>query len=310
MKRLLRTTISALGEIDTDAYIRAILQFRNTPDPSTGTSPAELIFGRALRDTLPVKPRTQVFDNELVRNIWTDSWKKREQVLLSRSQQQMEKLSQNCREYIPLYVGDYCLVQNQTGRFSKRWDKRGLIVETLPNNQYLIRLDGSRRLTLRNRKFLRKSPPMMQNDSQHLHNQATPQTPQNYTPISVPSTDLDSRTNTPQTPVRTSLTVGNRLSTSTPCCTDMSMTFDNDSSMSTPHHTRTSLSDDDRLSPPATTDVPPSSPTTVDNRSPVSTRSCETEREASQTLRPRRTTSTPTWHKDYEMGAILSVSLY
>ena len=35
-----------------------------------------------------------------------------------------------------------------------------MVLEVLPNRQYQIRLDGSRRLTLNNRKFLHKFTPV------------------------------------------------------------------------------------------------------------------------------------------------------
>ena len=46
-------------------------------------------------------------------------------------------------------------VQNQSGNNPTRWDKCGVIVEMLPFDQYRVMLDGSRRTTLRNRKYLR-----------------------------------------------------------------------------------------------------------------------------------------------------------
>ena len=49
-------------------------------------------------------------------------------------------------------------IQNQDkadGRQNK-WDRQGRVVATKDNDQYLIKVDGSGRLTLRNRRFLRK----------------------------------------------------------------------------------------------------------------------------------------------------------
>ena len=51
------------------------------------------------------------------------------------------------------------MLQNQRGRSPKKWDHSGVVVETKPNDQYLIRKAGSERLTLRNRRFLRKFTP-------------------------------------------------------------------------------------------------------------------------------------------------------
>ena len=60
MKRLLQDNVSPNGDIDSEGYVRAILQLRNTPDPMNGISPSEVVFGRPLRDVLPVKPRYMI----------------------------------------------------------------------------------------------------------------------------------------------------------------------------------------------------------------------------------------------------------
>ena len=46
MKRLITDNTGPKGELDTDAVQRAILQYRNTPDPDTKLSPAMCVFGR------------------------------------------------------------------------------------------------------------------------------------------------------------------------------------------------------------------------------------------------------------------------
>ena len=52
-------------------------------------------------------------------------------------------------------------VQNQTGRFPKKWDKTGVVVENMDHDKVLVRMDGTRRLTTRNRRFVKQilSPP-------------------------------------------------------------------------------------------------------------------------------------------------------
>ena len=52
-------------------------------------------------------------------------------------------------------------VQNQRGKDPLRWDKSGVVVENLGNHQYTIKMDGSGRVTLRNRKFLRIIRPLV-----------------------------------------------------------------------------------------------------------------------------------------------------
>ena len=65
-KRVLRANTSITGELDNVAVTRAILQYRNTPDRDIGMSPAQLLYGRQLRDFLPGKPQ------DYVRPKWSD----------------------------------------------------------------------------------------------------------------------------------------------------------------------------------------------------------------------------------------------
>lgn len=74
-----------------------------------------------------------------------------------------ERLSLYSKQLNPLCVGDQVRIQNQTGLHPLRWDKTGSIIEVRPHDQYVVRIDGSRRVTLRNRKFLRKFTPVRPN---------------------------------------------------------------------------------------------------------------------------------------------------
>ena len=68
----------------------------------------------------------------------------------------MERLSTGTRGLPPLIIGDSVVVQNQTGNYPSRWDITGVVVEVREHNQYVIKVDSSGRMTLRNRKFLQK----------------------------------------------------------------------------------------------------------------------------------------------------------
>lgn len=185
MKRLLRDNVSSDGEIDSESFTRAILQFRNTPDPTSKLSPAEIVFGRTIRDVLPVKPPMQIFDCASVKPSWRHLWRRREGALQTRSVKQMETLSCKSRQIDPLALGDTCRVQNQTGQFPTRWDKTGTVVQTSDNNQYVIKVFGSNRLTLRNRKYLRRVGPVSVVDIPVRHS-ATPPAPAGTTTASPP----------------------------------------------------------------------------------------------------------------------------
>ena len=46
------------------------------------------------------------------------------------------------------------MVQNQHGNNVLRWDNKGTVVETTDFDKYTMKIDGSERLTVRNRRFL------------------------------------------------------------------------------------------------------------------------------------------------------------
>merc|ERR1712082_3042 len=56
----------------------------------------------------------------------------------------------------PLEVGDKVRIQNHTTVRTRRWDKTGVVMKILRDRQYEILVDGGRRLTVRNRRHLRK----------------------------------------------------------------------------------------------------------------------------------------------------------
>lgn len=154
-KRIIMSNTGANGSLDTDALQRAMLQYRNTPDPQTGLSPAMCLFGRPIRDFIPIMPgRYQPHPT------WVDTLAKREQALQRRHVVSSERWSHQTRNLPPLQVGDHVRIQNQTGPHPTKWDKTGIIIEVRQFDQYIVKVDGSGRQTLRNRRFLRKFVPV------------------------------------------------------------------------------------------------------------------------------------------------------
>ena len=154
MKRLIAENTGPGGTLDTDKMLRAMLQYRNTPDPDTGLSPAEIIFGRQIRDFTPVLP-----GKYKPRDGWVRTLERREEALSRRHVKDHERWSEHTKRLPPLKVGDNVFIQNQEGNHPRRWEKSGLVVEVKQHNQYVVKNDGSGRTTMRNRKFLRKFTP-------------------------------------------------------------------------------------------------------------------------------------------------------
>ena len=156
VKRLITGNIGKDGAINVDAFQAAILQYRNTPDPITKISPAMCLFGRPVKDLIPILP-----GKYSPHTTWKKSLDLREEALRHRYIQQQEKWSEHTKPLPPLQVGDRVRIQNQTGLHPNKWDRTGTVIEVRQFHQYLIRVDGSGRQTLRNRKFLRKFVPCM-----------------------------------------------------------------------------------------------------------------------------------------------------
>ena len=131
-----------------------MLQYRNTPDPETKLSPAMCLFGRTIRDFIPIHPGKYE-----PHPTWKSTLQDREITLRKRHMKIHEQLSEHSRHLPPLCVGDVVRIQNQIGPHPTKWDKTGLIIEVRQFDQYVVRVDGSGRVTLRNRKFLRKYIP-------------------------------------------------------------------------------------------------------------------------------------------------------
>ena len=60
------------------------------------------------------------------------------------------ELQRHTRQLPDLKLGDTVQIQNQRGNHPLHWDKSGVVVECLGNQQYSVKMDGSGRVSLRN----------------------------------------------------------------------------------------------------------------------------------------------------------------
>ena len=95
-KKLLRDNTGHGGSLDTDKIMRAVLQYRNTPMQDSRRSPAQMVFGRQMRDFIPSLTYKYEPDKD-----------KREM--------DHQRWSHRTKDLDELEVGTAVAIQNQTG---------------------------------------------------------------------------------------------------------------------------------------------------------------------------------------------------
>ena len=90
-------------------------------------------------------------ENPSIRPMWRDAWSAKETALPARFARTSEALNTHWRA---LPAREY--VQNQRVPNPNKWDTSGVVVDVGDKEQYLFKIDGSGRLTLRNIRFLRQ----------------------------------------------------------------------------------------------------------------------------------------------------------
>ena len=149
-KRVLRDNTGDGGSLDTDAVAKALLQYLNTPLHGESMSPAQLATGRQLRDSIPVVRR-----HHKVNQHWRKMLRKRELTMASKNDSVQERYDVVAWSLAPLREGQQVRIQDQG---TKLWNRSGTIIEAKDHRRYEVRMDGSGRASLRNRRHLRVVP--------------------------------------------------------------------------------------------------------------------------------------------------------
>ena len=160
-KRMLMDNVGPTRSLNNDGLC-ALLKAHNTPDPDCNISPAHVVFGRPIRDAFSFISRCIKYNNPSIRPTWREAWSQKEDVMRTRMPRSTEALDTYTRPLAPLSFGDKVFLQNERGSHPKKWDKSGTVVELGNYDQFWVKLDGSGRLSLRNRRLLRKFvPPLL-----------------------------------------------------------------------------------------------------------------------------------------------------
>jgi hypothetical protein len=99
---------------------------------------------------------------------WAVNQEQRERTLANKREMDNQRWSHRTKALDDLEVGTAVAIQNQTGINPTKWDKTGIVLENNPNSKVMIKVDVSRRVTMRNRRFVRPMEPTLRNDSRPI----------------------------------------------------------------------------------------------------------------------------------------------
>ena len=155
-KRVLADNIDSYGRLCEDRAAMSLLTHRNTPVQGLDMSPAMMLYGRVIKDHLPA-----LQEKYRIHKRWSEISRYREMAMAKRHIANEKYYNPHSRPLRELEIGQSVQIQNQIGSYPRRWTKTGRVVERLGNRQYHIRVDGSNRVTRRNRRFLREIDPVV-----------------------------------------------------------------------------------------------------------------------------------------------------
>ena len=120
MKRLIMENTGKGGNIDSDKIAVALLQYRNTPLKGENKSPAQLLLGRKLRDSIPQSPKGYEISNQ-----WQYFLRQREVSMSEKNASSKTYHDQKTEHYATPSSGTRVRCQNT---HTKKWDRNGLII--------------------------------------------------------------------------------------------------------------------------------------------------------------------------------------
>ena len=233
------------------------------------------VFGRLLRDFIPIAP-----GKYRTLETWRETLTAREEALRKRHVCTAGAWAEHTKRLPPLKVGDLVRVQNQTGPHPNKGDRTGGVMEVRQYDQYVIKIDGLGRVTLRNRRFLRMFYPVRNNQPppRSLYDDLAPRVAMPAPVVAPRRPDLMGGPVTPAGPAPPTVltSVGSpRRGTQPPSVVPV-------------------VPDRDVLRAPLpASGSPVASPPTVPDASPPP---------APDLRRSTRSAGVPSWHKDYAVG--------
>ncbi|MPC61064.1 hypothetical protein E2C01_055127 [Portunus trituberculatus] len=169
-----KDTISLELQDNLTLYENMVLQASRN-DPVYQLLLARILAGRHLRDGVPSVKRKFEVDK-----FWGRTLRQRERQMAHHHDRVVADKSVT-RSRAPLAPGDRVLVHDH--QHGRKWNRAGIVIEARDHRQYLVRLNGSGRISLRTRQHLRPTPavpqpPTLKTGHHRLHCYRRPLPPQ------------------------------------------------------------------------------------------------------------------------------------
>ena len=145
MKALILKTCDN-GDIDSEDFQKALLEYRNTPGEN-GLSPAQMLFGQQMRTLLPAHRRS--FSTK-----WTDATEEFDRRYAANKNRSKTYYDRGSHPLKPLPIKSKVFIQDC---LSNKWNKVGEIIQIGKYRDYLVKTPAGN-VYWRNRKFLRPLP--------------------------------------------------------------------------------------------------------------------------------------------------------
>jgi hypothetical protein len=171
VKKMLRGATRQGNMIDQDAFLEALLMFKNTP-LYDGRIPSVLVFGTPVKDTLPAHRRN--FCKE-----WQETADQMETSAAAMLEKVRERYNAQSRSLRRLINGQSVAIYNNQ---DKSWNRHGIILECMSNREYLVKVQSGRVLR-RNRRLLRPREAIPPRFAEHVEAPCSAQSVKTSSPV-------------------------------------------------------------------------------------------------------------------------------
>ena len=113
-------------------------------------SPSQMVFCHQLKDYLS----TLLHKFEPAKD-WIATQEYRERSVAKKRESDGVRWSSQSKQLQDIDIGTSVAIHNRTGSHPTKWDKTGVVLVNKAKSQLLIKVDGSKRTTLRNRIYVR-----------------------------------------------------------------------------------------------------------------------------------------------------------